>query len=152
MSQQAQAGSTVPTPGARGTSAWVGWIAFSGIMLFVLGGFHIIQGIVALVEDEYFVVSPSGLVFNVDYTVWGWVHIVVGVVVLLAGIGVFAAQMWARVVGTIVAAASALVNVAFLAAFPVWATLMIALAVVVIMALTVHGSEIKPENPWTERS
>ena len=57
--------------------------------------------------------------------------------------GVFAGQMWARVVGTVVAVVSALLNVAFLSAYPIWSTLMIGLAVVVVMALTVHGSEIK---------
>jgi hypothetical protein len=61
----------------------------------------------------------------------------------VAGVAVFAGQMWARVVGTVVAVVSALLNVAFLSADPVWSTLMIGLAVVVVMALTVHGSEIK---------
>jgi hypothetical protein len=135
--------STTPTAGARGTSAWVGWIAFSGMILIMLGTFHIIEGIVALVDNGYFLVTRTGLAVNIDYTVWGWVHIVAGVVVLLAGVGVFAAKLWARIVGTTVAAVSALLNVAFLAAYPIWSTLMIALAVVVIMALTVHGTDIK---------
>lgn len=143
MSRYGEARSTVPVPGARGTSAWVGWIAFAGLILIMLGTFHIIEGIVALVNDQYFLVSRSGLVINVDYTTWGWIHIVAGVVVLVAGVGVFAGQIWARIVGTLVALASAIVNLVFVAAYPVWSILMIALAVVVIMALTVHGSEIK---------
>jgi hypothetical protein len=121
----------------------VGWIAFAGVLLFMLGGFHIIQGIVALVKDDYFLVSSSGLVIDVDYTTWGWTHVIAGAIVLLAGIGVLAGQMWARVVGTVVALLSAVVNMVFLPAYPIWSTLMIALSVVVVMALTVHGSEIK---------
>jgi hypothetical protein len=113
------------------------------MILIMLGTFHIIEGIVALVDNGYFLVTRTGLAVNIDYTVWGWVHIVAGVVVLLAGVGVFAAKLWARIVGTTVAAVSALLNVAFLAAYPIWSTLMIALAVVVIMALTVHGTDIK---------
>lgn len=143
MSQQAAPRSTVPTPGARGTSAWVGWIAFSGMILIMLGTFHILEGIIALVNDQYFLGRRSDLSLNVGYTAWGWVHIVAGAVVLVAGVGVFAAKLWARVVGVAVAALSAVVNVGFLAAYPIWSTLMIAFAVVVIMALTVHGAEIK---------
>lgn len=143
MSHYAEPHSTVPTPGARGTSGWVGWIAFAGVLLFMLGGFHVIAGIVGLVKDDYFLVSSSGLVIDVDYTVWGWTHVIGGVLVLMAGIGVLAGQMWARVVGTIVALLSAVVNMVFLPAYPLWSLLMIALAVIVVMALTVHGSEIK---------
>lgn len=143
MSQHAAPRSTVPTAGARGTSAWVGWIAFSGMILIMLGAFHIIEGILALVQNTYFHVPRSGLVISLNYTAWGWVHIIAGAVVLAAGVGVFAGKLWARIVGVTVAALSALVNVAFLAAYPVWSTLMVGFAVVVIMALTVHGSEIK---------
>lgn len=143
MSQHAAARSTTPSPGARGTSAWVGWIAFAGVIMVMLGMFHVIEGIVALAQDEYFKAAPSRLVLNIDYTAWGWIHLVGGAVVVVAGVGVFAGQVWARAVGTVVAVLSAVVNLAFLAAYPLWSTLMIALAVVVIMALTVHGSEIK---------
>lgn len=143
MSQHAAARSTTPSPGARGTSAWVGWIAFAGVIMVMLGMFHIIEGIIALAQNEYFKAAPSRLVLNIGYTAWGWIHLVGGAVVTVAGIGVFAGQVWARAVGTVVAVVSAVVNLAFLSAYPLWSTLMIALAVVVIMALTVHGSEIK---------
>ena len=135
--------STTPQAGAPGTSAWVGWIAFAGMMLIMLGSFHLIQGIVAIFEDEYFLVTSSGLLVSVDYTTWGWVHLIGGVVVLLAGVGVLSGKVWARTVGVIVALVSAIVNLAFLAAYPIWSILMITLCVVVIMALTTHGSEIK---------
>lgn len=144
MSQHAEPRSTVPTAGARGTSGWVGWIAFAGVLLFMLGSFHVILGVVALVKDDYLLVSSSGLVIDLDYTAWGWTHVVAGAVVAMAGIGVLAGQVWARVVGTVVALLSAVVNMIFLPAYPIWSLLMIALAVVVVMALTLHGSEIKP--------
>ncbi len=109
----------------------------------MLGTFHVFQGIVALVKDQYFLVTSSGLVIDVDYTTWGWTHIIAGAIVLMAGVGVFAGQMWARVVGTVVALVSAVINMIFLPAYPLWSIIMVGLAVVVIMALTVHGSEIK---------
>ena len=135
--------STVPTAGARGTSGWVGWIAFASLVLFMLGTFHIVQGIAALVKDDYFAVSSSGLMVHASYTTWGWTHIVEGAVLILAGVGILAGQMWARVVGTALAVVSAVISLAFLAAYPILSVLMITLAVVVVMALTVHGSEIK---------
>jgi len=80
---------------------------------------------------------------SVDYTAWGWVHLIGGIIMALAGISLFAGRMWARVVGVILALASAIVNVAFLSAYPIWSAIMIALDVLVIWALTVHGAEMK---------
>jgi hypothetical protein len=128
----------------RPVSAWVGWIAFAGVTMVVLGALHAFEGLVALFKDEYFVVTDNGLAVTLDYTAWGWTHLVVGAVVVVAGLCVMAGQMWARVVGVLLAVLSIFANVAFLAAYPLWSLVMIALAIVVIMALTVHGSEIKP--------
>ena len=125
------------------TSAWVGWIAFAGVIMTMLGSFHIVQGLVAIFKDDYFLVAKSGLVVNVDYTTWGWVHIIGGIVVIVAGVGVFAGQIWARTVGVVIALGSALLNLGFLSAYPFWALIMISLDVVVILALTVHGSDVK---------
>ena len=144
MSQYADTPQTLSSSRSyNGTTAWVGWIAFAGMIMAMLGTFHIIQGFVAIFNDEYFLVGKSGLVVNVDYTAWGWTHVIFGAIVLAAGLCVFAGQMWARIVGTIVALVSAIINLVFLAAYPIWSMIMIALAVVVILALTVHGGDIK---------
>lgn len=144
MTHAAAPHSTVPPRGgARGTSGWVGWVAFAGVAMIILGVFHIVQGLVALLKDDYFVVRSQGLLLELDYTTWGWAHLVIGAVVLAAGFMVFAGQVWARAVGTVAALVSAIVSMTFVAAYPVWSLLVIALDVVVILALTVHGSEIK---------
>lgn len=151
MSQTAQpASGVVPEQRApAGTrkveeeTGWVGMIAFGGMMMIMLGAFHAMAGFVALFQDDYFLVGANGLVVNVDYTAWGWTHLILGALVLGAGIALLAGQMWARVVTVVVAMASAIVNLAFLAAHPVWSMLMIALDVLVIWAVTVHGSEMK---------
>lgn len=136
--------STVPARGGEpGTSAWVGWIGFAGVAMVILGVFHVVQGLVALLKQDYFVVRSNGLLVDVGYTAWGWVHLVVGAVVLVAGFMVFAGQVWARAVGTAAAVVSAISSIAFLAAYPAWSVLVIALDVVVIWALTVHGAEIR---------
>lgn len=143
MTQTARPPSTVPRRhGARGTSGWVGWVAFAGLAMTILGVFHIVQGLVALLKDEFFVVRSSGLLVDVDYAVWGWAHLVAGAVVLVSGFMVFAGKVWARAVGVLAALSSAVGSMAFLAAYPVWSLMTIALDVVVILALTVHGSEI----------
>jgi hypothetical protein len=141
MSQSAHAGA-VPKA-SDSYSGWVGWIGFAGVIMMMLGTFHAIQGLVALFNDEYYLVSSSGLVVSLDYTAWGWIHLIGGAVLVAAGLGVFGGQVWARTVGVIAAVLSAIVNVAFLAAYPVWSLMMIALDVILILALTVHGSEVK---------
>jgi sulfite exporter TauE/SafE len=65
-------------------------------MMVLIGSFHVIQGLVALFNDEYYLVGKSGLTVQVDYTVWGWTHIVAGVLIMCAGFGLLAGQMWAR--------------------------------------------------------
>lgn len=148
--QQAQAAppSAAPASPRRGTpqpqpTGWVGWILFGATMMTVLGMFHAFQGLVALFQSDYYLVGRNGLTVHVDYTAWGWTHLVLGAVVVAAGIGLFAGQTWARVVGVVLAVVSALVNVAFLAAYPVWSTIMVAVDVMVIWALTVHGAEMR---------
>lgn len=135
------------TPYASGAeeepTLWVGWIVFGSMMMIMLGTFHAIQGLVALFRDEYFLVGKNGLTIELDFTAWGWTHLVLGVVVAATGVAVLYGQMWARVTGVVIAMFSALVNLAFLAAYPLWSTMMIALDVLVIWALTVHGGEMK---------
>lgn len=126
-------------------TGWVGWIVFAGTMMILLGIFEAIEGLVALFNDDYFLVGRTGLVVSVDYTAWGWVHLLLGIVVAAAGFGVIAGRMWARVVGILLAGLSAIVNVAFLAAYPVWSTIVIAIDILVIYALTVHGAEAKAD-------
>lgn len=125
-------------------STWVGWIAFAGVLMIILGALHAFQGLVAIFRDEYFLVSSSGLAVKLDFTVWGWIALIVGVIVIVAGVCVMAGQLWARIVGVVVASLSLIGNFAILAAYPLWSLIMIALDIVIIMALTVHGSEIQP--------
>jgi hypothetical protein len=116
-----------------------GWVVFAGVMMLMLGAFEAMTGFVALLRPAYFLVTRGGLVVTADYTAWGWVHLALGAVALAAGVGVLGGQMWARVVGIVLAVLGATVNLAFLAAYPVWTTIMIAVYVLIIYALAVHG-------------
>ncbi|MGH3308691.1 MAG: DUF7144 family membrane protein [Nocardioides sp.] len=124
-------------------SGWVGWTLFAAVIMILVGAFHVIQGLVALFKDDYYAVGASGLVLNVNYTAWGWIHIVGGVIVVAAGVALFSGKMWARVLGTAMACVSAIVNVGFLAAYPIWSALVIFMDIAIIMALTVHGSAME---------
>jgi hypothetical protein len=129
--------------GASDATAWAGWVVFAGMMMIMLGFFQAIEGLVALFKDSYYVVRPSGLLVHVNYTTWGWVHLVIGIVAVLTGFGLLAGNMFARVIGVGIAVVSALVNMAFVSAYPIWSIIIIAVDVVVIYAITVHGRELK---------
>jgi hypothetical protein len=124
-------------------TAWAGWVVFAGVMLIMLGTFQIIEGLVALFDDGFYAVASNGLVVDVDYNTWGWVHTGIGLIAVLAGLGLLAGNMAARVVGIVIAFLSALVNLAFLSAYPVWSTIMITVDIIVIYAIIVHGRELK---------
>jgi len=112
--------------------------------MVVLGAFHVMQGLVALLGGEQLLEARRTPLVDFDKTAWGWTHVVAGCVVLFAGLCVFAGQTWARAVGVLIAGVSVVVSFGLLGTDPVRSFLMIALGVVVILALSVHGSDIKP--------
>jgi hypothetical protein len=130
-------------------SMWVGWIAFGATMMMLLGSFHAIEGFIALFQDGYFVAREKDLVVNVDYTTWGVVHLIAGTIVALAGGALFTGRVWARTVGAACVFVSALVNIAFLSAYPVWSMIMITLDVLVLWAVIVHGGELRDSDKYT---
>jgi hypothetical protein len=128
-------------------SGWAGWAVFGGVMLILLGIFHAMQGIVALVNDDYYLVTKDGLILDLDFTSWGWTHLVLGVLIGLVGVGLLSGNTAARVAGVVLAVLSAVVNLLFIAAYPAWSVLVIALDVIVIYSIVVHGRELQA-NPY----
>lgn len=151
MQQKAPTARSSRVPRQRGQAApgeqtaWVGWVVFGAMMMILLGSFHAISGLVAIFDETFFVVPSQDLVVTVSYDTWGWVHLIGGLVALAAGFGLFTGAMWARVLGVVVATVSAILNFAFLGAYPFWGVTMITLAVLIIYAITAHGEEIKNE-------
>lgn len=149
MREKAPATGTARVPQQRGHEAppeptgWIGWVAFGAMMMILLGTFQIIDGLVALFNKTYYAVPSKDLVVSVNYTAWGWVHLLIGVVALAAGFGLFTGATWARVLGISVAVVSAIVNFAFIAAFPVWGIMLVTLDIVVIYAIAAHGREMQ---------
>ena len=123
-------------------SAWAaGYTAFAGVVLVLIGFFQAVAGLVAIVDAEFYVVGQEYL-FQFDVTAWGWIHLIIGIVVLLSGFGVFPGNAAARTVGVIVAAISALAAFAWLPWYPIWGIVIIALDVAVVWALTMHGRDL----------
>jgi len=123
-------------------TGWTGWILFAGVMMIIGGSLNLLYGIVAAVNDEWVVFTNRADVY-LDVSQWGWVHIIVGSIVLLAGIGLFSGNILARIVGVIVAGVSLVVNFFFIPVYPFWALTVITIDALVIWALTAHGREMR---------
>ena len=119
----------------------VGVSVFAGTLMVLIGILHAIQGVVALVNDTFFVVGAKWT-FSFDVTTWGWAHLLIGIIVAFAGFFVFRGAVWARTVGVLLAVVSAVANFTWLPYYPVWALVVIALDVLVIWALTIHGRDV----------
>ena len=130
--------------GARTTeqqpiSGWAaGGITFAATMAALVGTFQILQGLVAVLNDDFYVVTRN-YTFDLDISAWGWIHLIVGAVMLIVGFGLYARALWAVIGGLAIAMLSALSNFFFIPYYPIWALLLIGLDVWIIWALTRPG-------------
>ena len=117
-------------------SGWaLGGIAFAGTLMIIVGAFQAIAGLVAIFDDDFYVIGRN-YTFDLDVTAWGWVHLILGALLLLVGFSLLARQAWAGVVAIVLAAIE---NFFFIPYYPFWSILVIALCVWVIWALTRPG-------------
>jgi tetrahydromethanopterin S-methyltransferase subunit F len=122
-------------------SGWaIGWTMFAGVLMITIGIWHAMAGLAGVVEDQFYTVTPN-YIFKFDATTWGWIHLIFGIVVFLAGLSLFKGAIWARTVGVILGVISAVVGFAWLPWYPIWGILIVVIAVSVIWALTVHGRD-----------
>lgn len=128
--------------GPEPSAGWAGWVTFAGIMITLIGVFDIIQGLVALTDDTYFVVTADELLVF-DFTAWGWILLLWGIAMVVTGFALIGAKSWARWLAIVLVCVNAVAQLAFLAAFPIWSTIVIALDVFVLFALTARWSEAK---------
>jgi hypothetical protein len=127
------------------SGAAVGFILFAAIMMIMAGVFQAISGLVAIFENEFYVATRNYL-FQFDATSWGWIHLVVGLIVAFAGWGLLSGRTWARVVGITVALVSATANFLFIPYYPFWALTIITLDIFVIWAIAAHGGELRDRS------
>jgi hypothetical protein len=109
----------------------------AGVLLLMNGAFEILQGASAIANDDLYS-AGSDFLYQFDMTTWGWVHLVIGLLSIVVGIGVLAGKSWGLVSGMIIAGLSALANFAFLPHYPLWAITVIAVDLLIIHALSVQ--------------
>ena len=120
----------------------VGFILFAAIMMLMAGSFQALQGLIAIFENEFYVATRN-YVFQFDATTWGWIHLLIGLLVAFAGWGLLSGRTWARVVAITVALVSAVANFLFIPYYPFWALTVITLDIFVIWAVSAHGRELR---------
>jgi hypothetical protein len=124
-------------------SGWaVGFILFAAIMMIMVGVFQALQGLIAIFENEFYVATRNYL-FQFDATSWGWIHLLLGLLVAFAGYGLLSGRTWARAVALTLAMLSAISNFLFIPYYPFWALLLITLDIFVIWAITAHGGDMR---------
>jgi hypothetical protein len=122
----------------QSSDGWAGWVMFASFMMIMVGFFQAIVGLTAILKDNFFVVTQNNLI-QVDIATWGWVHLLLSILVIFAGYAVMDGKVWGRTLGVILALGGAVANLAFIPYAPIWSTLLVVINVVVIYALTVHG-------------
>jgi len=126
-------------------SGWaVGFTFFASMMMLMIGAFHFIDGLAAILNDTFYVARP-GYDLELDVTTWGWVHMIGGIIIAGAGIALFTGSLLARIVAIFLAVISAVWGFYSIPYYPVWSILIIALDIGVIWALTAHGRDMALE-------
>jgi hypothetical protein len=116
-----------------------GWKSFCGILLMVVGFFNIIDGLVAITranQVEAQLTQELPLTDNVK--TWGWIVLILGIILILAGFGLLAGSTWARVVGILAASVNAIAQLAWLPHNNFWSFTMILVDIIVIYGIAVH--------------
>jgi hypothetical protein len=114
-------------------------VVFGAVMMVIIGLFQFFAGLAAVVDDDFYVVTPS-YAFDLDVAAWGWIHLILGAVMVAAGYALFSRKTWGAVVAVALASLSAVLNFLFIPYYPFWAILVIALDVFVIWSICRPGS------------
>ena len=133
----------------RRSGAWAGWVIFAACMMMVLGVLNLFQGIAALADEAYFR-TPSGSLLVWDFDTWGVILVCFGGLQVLVSLGLFSGAGWARWTAAGLTMLNIVGQIGFLDARPVWTSIVIALDVVVLYALTARWSAAMATEEFTE--
>ena len=126
-------------------TGWTGWIIFAGVILLISGIFSVVQGLVAVIGPNAYYVVGGGSLWLFDVAGWGWWNLILGLLLVLTAVALMAGQAWARVVAIILVILSAVGQLLLLPAQPWWSLIVIAIEVLVLYAIIVHGRELRDE-------
>jgi hypothetical protein len=124
-------------------SGWVGWIIFAAVFMVTVGALNVFQGLAALFRDEAYWITGNGNVVTFNISTWGWIHLLMGALLILVGILLMRGSTFARVVGIFLVALNLLAQFGFATLHPFWSLIVIAIDVAIIYALVVHGGEMQ---------
>ncbi len=124
-----------------------GWIGFAGILMVILGGLSFFEGLIALLRDEYWVVTPSGYLLF-DLTAWGWIMLVWGIVLAFVGLGLLSGASWARWTSIVLVSINVFGQLGFLGNTNdlLWMLTTVTLNIIVLYALIVRWDESVPQR------
>ncbi|MCT4353962.1 hypothetical protein M5362_12565 [Streptomyces sp. Je 1-79] len=132
----------VSEPGGKGAAHSSGWLVFAAVIMLFSGIMTLLGGISAIAKDDVFLATRN-YVYELNLTGWGWIHLILGIVIALTGVALFTGATWARVVGVVLAGLSMIANFLWLPYTPGWALLFIALDAVIIWALCVSPRPVR---------
>lgn len=123
-------------------TGWVGWIYFAGVMMIISGVLNSIYGLIAIFNPTWELFDGVNLLLF-DLSGWGWLHLLIGIVVLFAGVLIFSGSAFAQIVGVVLACISIVANFLWMPAYPFWSIVIIAVDVLIIWAIIGHGDEVE---------
>lgn len=123
-------------------SGWTGWVVFAGVMMIIAGILWAIIGLVAVFNSDWVVFGKEAALF-VDISGWGWLHVILGLLMVLAGFLVIQGNLFGRTMAVILAIISIVVNFVWMPVYPIWSIVIITIDVFVLYAVIVHGRELK---------
>ena len=130
-------------PSTRPSGAWAGWITFAAVILTLIGTLNAIQGFIALFDEGYFLTRGDDELLLVDYSAWGAIMLLWGVLLVAAAMSLMSERAWARWFAVLIVFVNVIAQIGFLPAYPIWSALMIVLDVLVIFALTARWDEAR---------
>jgi hypothetical protein len=127
---------------ARPSGTVIGLTIMAGVLMLLSGIWGFFEGLAAVIKGSFFVVGPN-YAYNISATGWGWIHLIIGVLVFAAGMALLLRDaLWARITGVVLASFSAIANFVFIPYYPVWSIVLIAIDLFVIWAL------LSPRREW----
>jgi hypothetical protein len=123
---------------------WTGWVVFAGLLMVIIGSLDFFQGLIAIIRDKYYVLTPTQIVVF-DMTTWGWVMLIWGIVLALAGLGLLSGSGLARWFTIVVASLNFIVQLGFVGSheYTLWALTVVGLNAVVLYALTARWGDVR---------
>ena len=123
---------------------WAGWVVFAGLMMIIMGVLEALEGLIAIIRDDYYVLTPQQIVVF-DLTTWGWIALIWGIVVAIAGFSLLLQQSWARWFAIVIASLNFIVQLGFVGSnrYPLWALVTMAVNILVLYALIIRWGEVR---------